>query len=181
MEVFHVRQPIEDCCMQFCLLWGLHDITEILLKVALNKHHVSLHYKGRLSHLLIPFPNFDKFFLENITQKMFLYFWHLWVSCLLCVFLIHNTNIHFLEDNPTNIHTKFRSHLGEVYSIYHYATKFVSDLQQVGGFLQLLWFPPPNWLPQYNWNIVECGAKHHNHNPSLVPIGPVVSKNKIKI
>ena len=25
----------------------------------------------------------------------------------------------------------------------------------------------------------ECGAKHHNHNSSLVPIGPVVSKNKI--
>ena len=49
--------------------------------MALNKHHILLHYKGRLSHLLIPFPNFDKFFLENITQKMFL---HLWVSCLLC-------------------------------------------------------------------------------------------------
>ena len=81
MEVFHERQPIEDCCMQFYLLWGLHDITEILLKVALNKHHILLYYKGRLSHLLIPFPNFDKFFLENITQKMFL---HLWVSCLLC-------------------------------------------------------------------------------------------------
>jgi hypothetical protein len=56
--------------MQFYLLWGLHDITEILLKVALNKHHILLHYKGRLSHLLIPFPNFDKFFLENITEDV---------------------------------------------------------------------------------------------------------------
>ena len=29
---------------------------------------------------------------------------------------------------------------GEVCSIQHYVIKFVSDLQQVGGFL---WFPPP--------------------------------------
>ena len=27
------------------------------------------------------------------------------------------------------------------------------------------WFPlPKNWLPKYNWNIVESGIKHHNHN-----------------
>ena len=32
---------------------------------------------------------------------------------------------------------------GEVYSIQHYVIKFVSDLQQVGGFLRVLWFPPP--------------------------------------
>ena len=32
---------------------------------------------------------------------------------------------------------------GEVYSIQHYVIKFVSDLQQVGGFLQVLRFPPP--------------------------------------
>jgi hypothetical protein len=34
----------------------------------------------------------------------------------------------------------------EVYSIQHYVIKFVSDLQQVGGFLQLLWFPQPKKL-----------------------------------
>ena len=32
---------------------------------------------------------------------------------------------------------------GKVYSIQHYVTKFVSDLQQVSGFLQVLQFPPP--------------------------------------
>jgi len=32
---------------------------------------------------------------------------------------------------------------GEVYSIQHYVIKFVSDLRQVDGFLQVLWFPPP--------------------------------------
>jgi len=31
---------------------------------------------------------------------------------------------------------------GEVYSIQHYVIKFVSNLQQVGGFLRVLQFPP---------------------------------------
>ena len=31
----------------------------------------------------------------------------------------------------------------EVYSIQPYVIKFVSDLQQVGRFLWVLWFPPP--------------------------------------
>ena len=31
----------------------------------------------------------------------------------------------------------------EVYSIQHYVIKIVSDLQQVGGFLRILRFPPP--------------------------------------
>jgi hypothetical protein len=32
---------------------------------------------------------------------------------------------------------------GEVYLIQHYVIKYVSDLRQVGGFLRVLWFPPP--------------------------------------
>jgi hypothetical protein len=32
---------------------------------------------------------------------------------------------------------------GEVYSIQYYVIKFVSDLQQVGGFLWVFRFPPP--------------------------------------
>ena len=32
---------------------------------------------------------------------------------------------------------------GEVYLIQHYVIRFVSDLRQVGGFLRVLWFPPP--------------------------------------
>jgi hypothetical protein len=31
----------------------------------------------------------------------------------------------------------------KVYSIQHYVIKFVSDLRQVSGFLQVLRFPPP--------------------------------------
>jgi hypothetical protein len=33
--------------------------------------------------------------------------------------------------------------LGEVYTIQHYVIKFVNDLRQVGGFLQILRFPTP--------------------------------------
>ena len=32
---------------------------------------------------------------------------------------------------------------GKVYSIYFHVIKFASDLRQVGGFLRILWFPPP--------------------------------------
>jgi hypothetical protein len=39
---------------------------------------------------------------------------------------------------------KFESRSGEVYSIQCYVIKFVSDLRQVVGFLQVLRFPPPN-------------------------------------
>jgi hypothetical protein len=35
---------------------------------------------------------------------------------------------------------------GEEYSIQHYVIKFVSDLQQVGGCLWVLRFPPPKKL-----------------------------------
>ena len=40
----------------------------------------------------------------------------------------------FVSSNP--IHD-------EVYSIQHYVIKFVSDFGHVGGFLRVLWFPPP--------------------------------------
>ena len=34
------------------------------------------------------------------------------------------------------------SNPAQAYSIQHYVIKFVSHLQQVCGFLQILWFPP---------------------------------------
>jgi hypothetical protein len=43
----------------------------------------------------------------------------------------------------TNVHhCEFETHSGEVYSMQHYVINFVSDLQQVGGFLRALCFPP---------------------------------------
>ena len=40
---------------------------------------------------------------------------------------------------------------GELYSIQHYVIKFVSDLRQIGGFLQALRFPPPIKLIAMVW------------------------------
>ena len=51
---------------------------------------------------------------------------------------------------------EFESHSGEVYLIQHYVIKFDSDLRQVGGFLWVLWFPPPIKLPQYKWILLEA-------------------------
>jgi hypothetical protein len=40
---------------------------------------------------------------------------------------------------------------GEVYSIQYYVTNFDCNLREVGGFLQVLRFPPPIKLtPRYN-------------------------------
>ena len=38
---------------------------------------------------------------------------------------------------------KFESCAGKMYFIQHYVIKFICDLQQVGGFLRVLQFPPP--------------------------------------
>ena len=57
-------------------------------------------------------------------------------------------------------HCEFESCSGEVYLIQYFVIKFVSDLWLVfsgySGFLH-----QQNWLPRYNWNIVESGVKHH--------------------
>ena len=66
----------------------------------------------------------------------------------------------------TNVVSSNPAH-GELYSIQYYVIKFVSDLWQIGGFPQVLPFPPPIKLtPRYNRNIVERGVKHHNLNPN---------------
>ena len=47
--------------------------------------------------------------------------------------------------------------------IFYYETK-----NNIGGFLQVLWYPPPiKLMPRYNWNIVKSGVKHHNPNHPL--------------
>ena len=51
--------------------------------------------------------------------------------------------------------------------IQHYVIKFISDLRQVGGFLQVLWFPPPISLTTMIF-IVESGVKHHKPNQTTI-------------
>jgi hypothetical protein len=48
-----------------------------------------------------------------------------------------------VQSVPIKINASSKTAHGKVYSILHYVIKFVSDLRQVCGFLQLLRFPPP--------------------------------------
>ena len=51
----------------------------------------------------------------------------------------------------------------------HYIIKFVSDLWQVGGFLRVLWFPPPIKLtPRYSWNILKVALNTIILNHSII-------------
>jgi hypothetical protein len=48
-----------------------------------------------------------------------------------------------VQSVPITTNVVSNSTHGEVYLIQHYVIKFVSDLWQVGGFLQVLRFAPP--------------------------------------
>ena len=55
----------------------------------------------------------------------------------------------------------------KVYSIQHHVIKFVSDLQQVGGFLWVLRFrPATNKTDRHDYlkySVLKSGVKHHYH------------------
>jgi hypothetical protein len=103
-----------------------------------------------------------------VIQKRFVYH----VQCTVDHFLIKNTILYvnciqgpsWSQSAPitTNVVSSNPVH-SKVYSIQHYVIKFVSDLRQVGGFLQILRF-----LPRYNWNIVENGIKYHKPKAKLI-------------
>ena len=65
-------------------------------------------------------------------------------TCVICALLSI-----VASSNPTHV---------EVCSIQHYVIKFVSDLRQVSGLLQVLWFPPPMKLTAMN-DIIEILLK----------------------
>jgi len=75
-----------------------------------------------------------------------------WINNHLCNLPI---TANAVSSNPAPAH-------GEMYSTQYYVIKFVSDLQQVGGFPTFL--HQYNWPWQYNWNIIESAAKHHKSN-----------------
>ena len=61
----------------------------------------------------------------------------------LCLFTSTLKSMVPMQSVPTTTNVEFESSPGEVYSIQHYAIKFVSELWQVGSFLRVLRFPPP--------------------------------------
>jgi hypothetical protein len=56
-----------------------------------------------------------------------------------------------LPVTSVSITTKYVSSNPACDSMQHYVIKFVSDLQQVGGFLRVLRFPPPKKLTAMIW------------------------------
>jgi hypothetical protein len=60
------------------------------------------------------------------------------------VLLVEDTRVPPVQSVPitTKVVSSNPAH-AEVYSIQLYAMKFVTDVRQVGGFLRVLWCPPP--------------------------------------
>ena len=70
---------------------------------------------------------------------------------------------------------------GEVYSIEHDVIKFISDLQQVDGFLRVLWSPPPivflfllPWRSSYQeregWNPINPFLRSRMKSDHYIPV-----------
>jgi len=47
------------------------------------------------------------------------------------------------EHDKVGVRILLMARCTKMYTIQHYVIKFVSDLQQIGGFLWVLRFPPP--------------------------------------
>ena len=79
---------------------------------------------------------------------------------MIVIFWLLDLQLHMQSVPITNNVVSSNSAHGEVHSIQHYVIKFVSDLRQVGGILQILRFPPllKRTAMIYNWNIVESGV-----------------------
>jgi len=78
-------------------------------------------------------------------------------------YVINDNNIYLIFKSTTVVSSNTAD--GEMYSILHYVTKFVSDMRQIGSFLVVYRFPSPiKLMPRYNWNIVESGVKYHSPN-----------------
>ena len=88
---------------------------------------------------------FNKIFHLNIGLKLSTTYWAIGFLFQIGVIIVWWLDLQ-LPMQSVSITTKVVSlnpRSGEVYSMQHYVIKFVSDLLQVGGFLHVLWFPPP--------------------------------------
>jgi hypothetical protein len=118
-----------------------------------------------LSNMLWPFLC-SMIWDERCCCLFYWYWWKCWSSLFKLSY--HNT---YEISAYHHLCCEFESRSG--LGVQHYVIKFVSNLQQVGGFLRFLRFHAPIKLTAtiYNWNIVESCTKHHktksNHNDWL--------------
>jgi hypothetical protein len=56
---------------------------------------------------------------------------------------------------------------GDVFSIQHYVIKFVSDLQQVGGFLRVFLFQPTNKTDRHDKSEILLNVVLNTINQSI--------------
>jgi hypothetical protein len=66
---------------------------------------------------------------------------------------------------------------GDVYSIQHYVIQFVSNLRQVGGFLRVIRFPPPNKTDRHD--ITEILLKVALNTITLTPLNHGTNTNTL--
>jgi magnesium-transporting ATPase (P-type) len=80
--------------------------------------------------------------------------WSFWMESNLCriylliVYICISTRVQLTTRRGGGLGSPFTTTCsnpihGEVYSIQHYVITFVSNLWQDGGFLRVIWFPPP--------------------------------------
>jgi hypothetical protein len=74
--------------------------------------------------LMVYFYHMDKFWYADREGPLWSWSYGSWIYNLLCNQCL--SPLSFVSSNPAH---------GEVYWMYHYVIKFVSDLRQVGGFL----------------------------------------------
>ena len=101
--------------------------------------------------LLLHSNKLIEFFFIPIILSKFTENWYIWypISILYLVggggrdhMVVGFTTTYAISAITTKVVSLNPAHV-EVYSIQHYVIKFVSDLRQVAGFLQVLRFPPP--------------------------------------
>ena len=104
--------------------------------------YIIMQYKGqhppllpKMSFCLLYFPPklvcIHQNFLHRVYTNLNSSFLEWRLGCKTCIVY---TGLKVVSSNPS---------CGEMYLIQHYVIKFVSDLQQVSGFLHVLRFPPP--------------------------------------
>ena len=144
------------------------------IRLFINRHHNSRFLPALCKYSLCKYILYVYFSFVNYKSKVCIFhFWNLAFNLLFFpeIWSESNSSIYFyivlnktwkvyrFDQSLTGLGPEDRSSSrGE-----DCMCSIVSGFRQVGGFLRVLLFPPPiKQIPQYNWNYVESGIKHHN-------------------